>query len=125
MKKEAVIIVVSFIMACELATLVHGEGDSVRADWTLKTRAEAADAALNITGFSGLKKASIDSSASKLVVMENDQTPFLHSQINGRQLWRVEADVNLELLVENQAGDTTRRFAGHKNSSLWPKHPAA
>jgi hypothetical protein len=110
MRKEIRILLASFIITCGSASLAHGDSDSVRAGWTLKTRAEAVDAALRLTGFSGLRKVSVDSSETKLVVVANDQTPFLHKQINGRQFWRVEVDVNLELLVENRVGDTARQF---------------
>lgn len=85
------------------------DGDD-RTAWRLKTKEDAADAALTYTGFSGLKQYSLDSSTVQLVVLEDDQTPWLHSQINGKQLWQVGVDVNLELLVENRAGDTLRRF---------------
>jgi hypothetical protein len=98
------------ILLCAVGLPAHSSDDTSTASWILKTRVGAVDAALRLTGFSSLKGYSLDSSAVQLVILDDDQTPWLHNQINGKQLWQVQIDVNLELLVENQAGDTLRRF---------------
>ncbi len=97
-------------MSCVLVLPAYGDNDTARAGWQLKASEDAIRVTLTATGFSNLKQYFLDSSTVQLVVLEDDQTPFLHNQINGRQLWQVGVDVNLELLVENQAGDTSRRF---------------
>ena len=45
----------------------------------------------------------IDSSqvSAEIVVLDNDQTPFLHDQINGRPIWRINfKDIKLSTLME-------------------------
>ncbi len=77
----------------------------------VRTAEEAIARALAYSGFSTLRQCSVDTASVRLVVLDDDQTPWLHNELNGKKLWQVKVDVTLELLVEGQRPeDTLRRF---------------
>lgn len=102
-------ILMAAVIACSLVacTSLVGADEPDKTNWALKTEDQAVRAALATTGFSRLTHYQVPATkAAELVVLEDDQTPFLHNQINGRQLWHVEVQVKLELKVEDRTGAT-------------------
>ena len=99
------------VALCLLGSASHAENDAEKEAWVLKTEDQAVSAALATTGFSRLTHYSVPATkAAELVVLDDDQTPFLHGQINGRQLWHVEVQVKLELKVEDRTGATHQEY---------------
>lgn len=102
-------IIMAAVISCSLiscTSLVGADGPD-KTNWALKTEDQAVSAALAATGFSRLTHYQVPATkAAELVVLEDDQTPFLHNQINGRQLWYVTVQVKLELKVEDRTGET-------------------
>ncbi len=106
MKKKILCMVMSVVTLCLLTSLLHADSTNV-----LNTKNEAIAAALAYSGFSTLRQCSVDTASVRLVVLDDDQTPWLHNELNGKKLWQVKVDVTLEVLVEDQrTGDTLREF---------------
>ena len=66
----------------------------------VRTAEEAVQRAYQYTGFEEIKSVPQTAAAemASLTVIENDSTPFLYTQINGRQVWKVQLkDVRLVL----------------------------
>jgi hypothetical protein len=66
----------------------------------VRTAEEAVQRAYQYTGFEEIKSVPKTAAAemASLTVIENDSTPFLYTQINGRQVWKVQLkDVRLVL----------------------------
>lgn len=85
--------------------LVHAD-EPDKSNWELMTEDQAVSAALAITGFSRLTHYSVPSTeAAELVALQDDQTPFLHEQINGREVWQIVVDsVQLRMTSRSQSG---------------------
>ena len=106
------IIIIILFLVCFFSTEIMSNDENIdRAEWVLKSGDDAISTALRYTGFSELRTFVIDSTKlPQLVVLEDDQTPFLHQQINGKPLWKVTISVILEIRVEDKSGGSFQRF---------------
>lgn len=71
---------------------------------------EAAEIAISYSGFDELESYNLNEEKSAVVSLTGDQTPFLHEQINGREVWQIVVDsVQLRMTSRSQSGNNVVR----------------
>ena len=112
MNTRRLYIAICLLLICFFNTEILSNDENIdKTEWVLKSGDDAISTALSYTGFSELSTFVIDSTKPpQLVVLEDDQTPFLHQQINGKPLWKVTISVILEIRVEDKSGGSFQRF---------------
>jgi len=91
MKSIKVVVIAVFFMAAMCIKVYAGEGSASNLEEKPLSTAEAAIA--KALAYSGFDKADgfdgLKSAKAELVVIENDNTPFMVEKINGKNMWRV------------------------------------